>query len=200
MCFISSFSIAQDDTKYEFSGKVGGLSVLDQDYESTVMIELNIAYSITKHIAISGGAIFCNFRGPSEVLVGGEDFREYLETFAPLRIEPVQMDAQIFMAKLVFKTGGKKVSPYLAAGIGGYQFYYKQNVFGTSPIVIDDEPDEVPMPIYFKETSFGVNVGGGIDFFMNDFLSIKFEGCYHKIFYELIEQQIAFSAGFGFNF
>lgn len=196
MSLIAPFSIAQDEAKYEFSGKVGGLSPLSPDYESTVMIELDITYSITKHIAISGGAVFCNFLGPSEILIGGEELLEYLNTFAPLRIDAIRMDEQIFTAKIILKTGGKKVSPFIAAGIGGYQFYYKQNIFGKDPIF----GGEISRPIYYKDTVFGINAGGGLDFYMNDFLSLKFEGCYHRVFHDFIQQQLTFSGGFGFMF
>ena len=194
---IAPLTMAQEDeAKYEINGKVGRLSHFSQDYESAVMIELNIVYSITKHIAISGGAAFANFNGPTEVLLPLEGLMEYLNTFAPLRIDNIRMDEQIFTGKLIFKGGGKKISPYFAAGVGAYQFRYRQNVFGTDPIF----QEEIPIPLYHTETFFGINVGGGVDYYLSDFLSLKFEGCYHKIFYELIEKQLSIIGGFGFMF
>jgi len=186
----------EEEAKYEINGKVGKLSHFSQEYESTVMIELNIVYSINKHVAISGGAAFANFNGPSEVLLRLEGLMEYLNTFAPLRIDNIRMDEQIFTGKLIFKGGGKKISPYFAAGMGAYQFRYSQNVFGTDPIF----KEEVPIPLYHTETYFGINVGGGVDYYLSDFLSLKFECCYHKIFYELIEKQLSINGGFGFMF
>jgi hypothetical protein len=197
MSFITSYVMAQEDeAKYEFNGKVGRLSSFGDEFESTVMIELNIAYSISKHIAISGGAIFTNFYGPNEVLLGGQELIDYLETYSPYRVDKIRMDEQVFTGKIIIKAGGKKISPYASVGLGGYQFRYRQNTYITNPLSLE----ESALPIYFQNTVLGFNVGAGLNFYMNDFLAIKFDGCYHKIFYELIEQQVTISAGFGFLF
>jgi hypothetical protein len=194
---IASYAIAQEDeAKYEFNGKVGRLSSFSDDYESTVMIELNIAYSITKHIAVSGGAIFTNFQGPSQILLGGQDLLDYFETLSPYRVDKIRMDEQIFIGKIILKAGGKRFSPYASFGLGGYQFRYRQNVFVTNPLTLQ----ESALPVYFQNTVLGFNAGAGLNFYLNDFLAIKFDACYHKVFYELIDKQMTISAGFGFLF
>ncbi len=106
------------------------------------------------------------------------------------------MDEQVFTGKIIIKAGSKKISPYASFGLGGYQFRYRQNTYITNPMTLKQSA----VPIYFQNTVLGFNVGAGLNFYMNDFLAIKFDGCYHKIFYELIEQQMTISAGFGFLF
>jgi len=97
---------------------------------------------------------------------------------------------------VVISAGKKKLTPYMCAGVGVYQFLYSQTVFGLLPITEEEEP----IPLYWRDNNLGMIIGGGVDYYMTEFLSLKFEGLYQKILNDYIKQQVTFTAGFGFNF
>lgn len=195
MISLSGISWAQT-TKYKIDGRVGYLTSLDKEYESTAIMVLNFQYSLTPNLALRFGAGFTNLQGPDRLLLDFPELMDMLRFYLSYRVDHAKIDQQYFYFDVVISAGKKKLTPYMCAGVGVYQFLYSQTVFGLLPITEEEEP----IPLYWRDNNLGMIIGGGVDYYMTEFLSLKFEGLYQKILNDYIKQQVTFTAGFGFNF
>ena len=192
---LSATSWAQT-AKYKLDGRVGYLSNLDEEYESTAVMVLDFQYSFTSNIGLRFGAGFTNLQGPDRLLLDIPNLMQYLSSYISYRVGNVKIDQQYFYLNVVLSAGKKRLTPYICAGVGLYQFIFRQTIFGLLPIVEEEEA----LPLYWRDNNLGMMVGGGVDYYMTEFLSLKFEGLYQKILNDFIKQQFTFTAGFGFNF
>jgi len=195
MMSLSAICWAQD-ARYKLDGRVGYLTSLDKEYESTAVMVIDFQYALTSTFALRFGAGFTNLEGPDRLLLDIPSLIEYLEDYLSYRVDHIKIDQQYFYFDVVVSAGKKKLTPYMCAGVGLYQFIYRQTAFGLLPITEEEEP----IPLYWRDNNLGVIIGGGVDYYMTEFLSLKFEGLYHKILNSYIKQQVTFTAGFGFNF
>lgn len=192
---LSAVSWAQT-ARYKLDGRVGYLTNLDKEYESTAVMVIDFQYSLSPIFGLRFGAGFTNLQGPDRLLLDIPNLMEYLSSYISYRVDNVKIDQQYFYFNVVVSAGKKRISPYMCAGVGLYQFIFRQTIFGLLPITQDEEP----LPLYWRENSLGMIIGGGVDYYMTEFLSLKFEGLYQKLLNDFIKQQVTFTAGFGFNF
>jgi hypothetical protein len=93
------------------------------------------------------------------------------------------VDTTFLNANVVYNWEGGRVHPYLTGGIGLY-----------------DKNASAGLPSKFDETSFGLNGGGGIDWFLGDRWALKFEGTLHSLTGEDPNTLLVVTAGFKFWF
>jgi hypothetical protein len=74
------------------------------------------------------------------------------------------VDSTFFNANWVYNWERGKIHPFVTAGIGAYQ-----------------QDPSADLPPDFDETVFGVNGGGGLDWFLGSRWGLKFEGTLHGL-------------------
>jgi hypothetical protein len=74
------------------------------------------------------------------------------------------LDVTFFNANVVYNWEGGRIHPYVTGGVG----FYDKN--GSSSL-----------PSLFDESAFGVNAGGGINWFLGSRWGLKFEATFHGL-------------------
>lgn len=182
--------------RYKLDGRVGYLTSLDKEYDSTAVMVIDFQYALSSTFALRFGAGFTNLKGPDRLLLDIPSLMDYLSFYLSYRIDNVKIDQQYFYFNVVVSAGKRRFTPYVCGGVGLYQFIFRQTVFGLIPITEEEEA----LPLYWRDNNLGILIGGGVDYYMTEFLSLKFEGLYQRIMNDFVKQQVTFTAGFGFNF
>jgi hypothetical protein len=103
--------------------------------------------------------------------------------------ERVKVDATFLTANVVYNWEGNRVHPFVTGGIGAYQ--KDASPRGSSVAATINR---------FDETTFGVNGGGGLDWYLGSNWAIKFEGVLHALTGENPKAIAVGTAGFKFWF
>jgi len=82
--------------------------------------------------------------------------------------DSLSVDATFLNANIVYNWEGGRVHPYVTGGIGAYDKSASSNL-----------PSEISSK--FDETAFGVNGGGGLDWYLGESWALKFEGVVHAL-------------------
>jgi outer membrane protein W len=183
--------------RYRFNGVAGYLKPGCEGCEATTMVYLSFEYLLSRNIGLSFGGGFTNFQGPAEAMSGVTGLKEYLTQFEPIDIRRPRLELQYGGMGFLFRAPAGKVAPYVNIGIGAYQYSYSQDVFTIDPYTGETAAS---IPIFYRKTYFGANAAVGMELLMTEFLSLKIEGNYMRIFSDLVPSQISVSAGFGFIF
>jgi opacity protein-like surface antigen len=93
------------------------------------------------------------------------------------------VDATFLTANILYNWEGGVIHPYVTGGAG----FYKKNASSD-------------LPSRFDETAFGVNAGGGIDWFLGSRWALEFEGTFHGLTGEEPDTLFLGSAGIKFWF
>ncbi|MCD6451806.1 MAG: outer membrane beta-barrel protein [Acidobacteria bacterium] len=198
--FFSLFLLGAEEKisgRYRFNGVAGYLHPGRTGCEDTTSVFLSFEYLFSRNVGMSFGGGFTNFRGPHEIMIGGQELKGYMEQFSPLDIRRPRLELQYGTIGLLLRFPAGKLAPYINLGVGAYQYTYTQDIFGRDP---QTGQSGLPLPLFYRNTSFGVNGAVGMEYLITEFLSVKFEGNYQRIFSDLIKSQFVVNAGFGFIF
>jgi len=80
MMSLSAICWAQT-ARYKLDGRVGYLTSLDKEYESTAVMVLDFQYALSPIFALRFGAGFANLKGPDRLLLDIPSLIEYLEDY-----------------------------------------------------------------------------------------------------------------------
>jgi len=93
------------------------------------------------------------------------------------------IDATFLTGNVLYNWEGGHVHPYVTGGVGVYQKDASSN-----------------LPSKFDETVFGLNGGGGIDWFLGSRWALEFEGTFHGLIGENPDTALLGTAGIKFWF
>jgi len=99
---------------------------------------------------------------------------------------------------VIYRFSRGKIVPFATGNLGVYR-YYKDELFSTSGPIIDGQQVSPYNAVREREGyAFGLNAGGGVEFFTGRSSSISIEGLCHAIFGEADDQVWDISAMFRF--
>ena len=103
----------------------------------------------------------------------------------PFPGDRLSVDATFVNANVVYNWEGGKIHPFITGGVGAYQ---------------KDVSSNLPNSSRFDETTFGLNGGGGVDWYLGERWALKFEGVLHALTGEDPKTILVGTAGFKFWF
>jgi len=195
-------ALAQEEEEFRpgrisFQGRVGALFTGSEPFENGAAFEVGLMWRLAGpfHLNISGGT--GNFDGGLEPQPLTEEFAELWENFnntvVILDREKASYRMNFFNFGGALKFGGGAFEPYAVGGAGVYYVRYSQVFSFFDPMFQADITSNATDSTYF----YGFNVGGGINFRINDLISFAGQVTYHYINSDVIGHQVM--ATFGMN-
>jgi opacity protein-like surface antigen len=134
-------------------------------------------------LRLTGGYL----RFSDDVESGNETFRS---------TEDVTFEDFYATAGLIYRLSRKNIVPFLTANVGLYR-YRKEDVSPASGPIIGGVQVSVYDTVETKEgNDFGLNAGGGIEYFMSDRIAVSVELLVHSIHGEVDDQIVDLSVLF----
>lgn len=182
---------AQDDeervSKYSFQGRVGAVFTGDEPFENGATFEVGGMYRLSGPVYLNFFAGTINFESDNAIRPISEDFALFWDNiqrdFNVFDMDDIRYRLNFGGVGLVMKMEAGRIEPYIVGGIGAYNTKFTatfsfvdkavsqelQELFGTITSVED------------SKTAIGWHVGGGLNYSLNQIISINGQVSYRDI-------------------